>query len=364
MRERKRKLTALAALAAFVLLPAGCGNSRGQENEAAYLKEIDTSGYVTLGEYKGMDLTLKEPEIPEEYLESYIQYVLTNNPEYVEITGRTVQTGDVVNIDYEGKLDGVAFAGGTAKGADLTIGSGQFISGFEDGCIGMEIGQTRDVEARFPDPYKNNPDLAGKTAVFTVTLNGIREVKIPELTDEYVAGLGIEDCETTQEYRAFLRDILIQQQYGTPLERQYELAVEKAEADAEIKDAPEKMVDRMYTTLLSNVTSYAQMYGMDIGTFVAGEYGGEAADYEATLRGQARTMARRYLLLQAIAKKEGLEVSEAELEQEIAADAEDYGYETADDYREAIDVEAFREYLMTQKVIQFMVDNAAPKAAD
>lgn len=219
---------------------AGCGNSQKQENEAAYLKDIDTSGYVTLGEYKGMDLALEEPEIPEEYLESYIQYVLTNNPEYVDITDRAVQTGDVVNIDYEGKLDGVAFAGGTAQGADLTIGSGQFISGFEDGCIGMEIGQTRDVEARFPDPYKNNPDLAGKTAVFTVTLNGIREVKIPELTDEYVASLGMEDCETTQEYRAFLRDILIQQQYGTPLERQYELAVEKAEADAEIKDAPEK----------------------------------------------------------------------------------------------------------------------------
>lgn len=361
-----RKKTLFAIVSAAALMLAACGNTKDEETaqdtkDPAYLKDITVADFVTLGQYEGIELEMESPEVSDEYLEGYIQFMLANNPVYEQVTDRAVEMGDVVNIDYEGKLDGVAFEGGTAQGTNLGIGSGSFIEGFEEGCVGMEIGETRDVEAFFPDPYSRNPDLAGKTAVFTVTVNSISVPQTPELTDEYVAGLGIENCQSVEEYREFVHDILLEQQQSSFEDNKINLVVEQAAENAQIKEAPAGMVERMYSTLLANVTSYARMYGMEIGEFVAGEYGGEAESYEATLREQAETMAKRYLLMQAIAEEEGLVISDKELEEEIAAEAESYGYETAEEYREAIDVEAFREYLMTQKVIEFLADSALVK---
>ncbi len=361
----KRKLLG-SILAAAALTLAACGNTKeseeaGEAKEAVYLKDIAVEDYVTLGQFEGLEIDLEEPEVTEEYLESYIQFMLANNPVYTLVTDRAVEMGDVVNIDYEGKLDGVAFERGAAQGADLEIGSGSFIEGFEDGCIGMEIGETRDVEAHFPDPYSSNPDLAGKTAVFTVTVNSISVPQTPVLSDEYVAGLGIEDCESVEDYREFIHDILMEQQRTSFENDKMNLVVERAAENSQVKDAPAGMVERMRSTLLANITSYANMYGMEIGEFVAAEYGGEAEDYEKTLQTLSETMAKRYLLMQAIALEKELEVSDGELDEELAAEAVSYGYESAEEYREAIDVEAFREYLMTQKVIEFLAGSAVVK---
>ena len=166
------------------------------EKPGSYMKDLRAADYVILGNYKGVEITLDEPEVTDEYLEGYIDYVLQNSAVSTPVLDRPVEMGDVVNIDYVGKIDDVAFDGGTAQGYDLTIGSGRFIEGFEDGCIGMEVGETRDVEATFPDPYTNNPDLAGKVAVFTVTVNSISVEEIPELTDEYVQSLALEGLQS------------------------------------------------------------------------------------------------------------------------------------------------------------------------
>ncbi len=145
----KRILATIMTVALTASVFAGCGNSTEEKN----LSDIDLEKYVTsLGEYKGLELTGTKTEITDEYLESYIDYVLENSKESVEVTGRAVQTGDVVNIDYEGKQDGVAFEGGTGKGYDLTIGSNTFIDGFEDGLIGCNVGDTVDLNLTFPDP--------------------------------------------------------------------------------------------------------------------------------------------------------------------------------------------------------------------
>lgn len=332
------------------------GESQDAES-GRYLKDIDASDYVTLGNYEGIEIAINEPEVTEEMLEDYIAYILENNPISVPITDRSVEMGDIVNIDYEGKFDGVAFEGGTAAGTDLIIGSGRFIEGFEDGCIGMEIGETRDVEATFPDPYKSNPAYAGKTAVFTVTLNSIRVEEIPELTDEYVQSLLLEDCSNVEEYRAYAYDMLKENQEMNYASEKMDLAYTAVAEECYFEDAPAGMVQRMNETLESNIASYASMYGVDIGTYVEAFYGGEAEDYEETLLQQANMMAQYYLMLQAIADRENLTVSDDELEEQIGADAADYGYAT-DEYREMIDVEAFREYLMTQKVLEFIADNA------
>lgn len=363
----KKKFFAVMLTVIAAVIFSACGSPKKGETETVenprYMKELNAADYVTLGEYKNLEL---EPEVTDEYLEGYIEFILQNSAVAVPVADRTtVETGDVVDIDYAGKLDGVAFEGGTGQTSDLMIGSGSFIDGFEDGCIGMEIGETRDVTATFPDPYQNNPDLSGKEAVFTVTLNSISVMEVPELTDEYVSGLGIEDCSTVDEYKAFVYDILLEQQ-SAALEDEDEkagYAVEAAAANAEFEAPPEGMVDRMNETLLSNVTAYAQIYGADIGEYVSNAYGGSAEDYEATLRGQAEMMAQRYLMMQAIADAEDISVSDKELEEELLADAENYGYKSADEYKEVIDVEAYREYLITQKVMAFISDSATVKAA-
>lgn len=329
-----------------------------------YMKDLNAEDYVTLGEYKGVEVTLDEPEITDEYLDDYIEYVQQNNAVSTPVTDRAVEMGDVVNIDYVGKIDGVAFDGGSAQGSDLTIGSGQFIDGFEDGCIGMKVGETKDVEATFPDPYKNNPDLAGKVAVFTVTVNSISVEEIPELTDEYVQSLSLEGCTNVEEYRAYVYDVLLEQQQESYESDKADLAYEKVAAECEFKDAPEAMVTRMNNTLTSNLSSYASMYGVDLGTYVSAMYGGTAEEYETTLLEQSKMMAQHYLMMQAIADREGLSVSDEELEEQLSQEAQDYGYETVEEYKSLVDVEAFREYLMTQKVLAFLGENAVAVPAE
>jgi len=152
----------LAGAALLGALMTGCGNAdtdtaeSTQESAAAtetsaetetedygpeaYLSGINVADYVTLGEYKGIEVSVDAPVVTDEYLDSYIDYVLQSNMVTTEITDRPVEEGDIVNIDYEGKIDGVAFDGGTAQGYDLTIGSGTFIDGFADGLIGAETG--------------------------------------------------------------------------------------------------------------------------------------------------------------------------------------------------------------------------------
>ena len=329
-----------------------------------YMKDLNAEDYVTLGEYKGVEVTLDEPEITDEYLDDYIEYAQQNNAVSTPVTDRAVEMGDVVNIDYVGKIDGVAFDGGSAQGSDLTIGSGQFIDGFEDGCIGMKVGETKDVEATFPDPYKNNPDLAGKVAVFTVTVNSISVEEIPELTDEYVQSLSLEGCTNVEEYRAYVYDVLLEQQQESYESDKADLAYEKVAAECEFKDAPEAMVTRMNNTLTSNLSSYASMYGVDLGTYVSAMYGGTAEEYETTLLEQSKMMAQHYLMMQAIADREGLSVSDEELEEQLSQEAQDYGYETVEEYKSLVDVEAFREYLMTQKVLAFLGENAVAVPAE
>lgn len=362
---KKKMLAVMLVVIATVIFTACKSTEKAEAVEnPRYMKELNAADYVKLGEYKGLEL---KPEVTDEYLEGYIDFILQNSAVPVPVTDRTaVETGDVVDIDYVGKVDGVVFEGGTGQISDLIIGSGRFIDGFEDGCIGMEIGETRDVTATFPDPYQNNTDLSGKEAVFTVTLNGISVMEVPELTDEYVAGLGIEDCSTVEEYRTFVYDVLLEQQ-KIALEDENEragYAVEAAAANAEFEAPPQGMVDRMNETLLANVTTYAQMYGADIGEYVSSQYGGSADDYEATLRGQAEMMAQRYLMMQAIADAEGISVPDKEMKEELSADAEKYGYESVDEYKEVIDVEAYREYLLTQKVMELISDSAVVKAAE
>ena len=352
----KKKLLTAVLSALMVLTVTACGKK--DTSDLVYLKDFDASKYVELGDYKSVEISVDEPTVTEEELENTIQYWLEERPLNVPVTDRAAELGDVANIDYEGKLDGVAFEGGTDAGFDLTLGSGRFIPGFEDGVVGMEIGETKDVEVSFPDPYEYNPDLAGKPVVFTVTLNSLCIQETSELNDEFVAGLGWEGCSNVEEFRKYLYDNMLDGKKVQYEEEKEDAIVDELDKITTYKEAPDGMVDRMKDTLLANITFYAQMYGADVGTYVANVYGGTEEEYEETIRGQADMMAQRYIMLAAIAQAEGISVSDEELEEQLKAEAADFGYEV-EDYKAEIDTEAYREYLLVEKTMDYLVANVA-----
>ena len=164
------------------------------EDTNAYAYDYDVESLVKLGDYKGLTYTETDTSVSDEEVESQINSTLTAHATPEQIKDRAVEDGDTVNIDYEGKIDGETFEGGTASGASLTIGSDSFIDGFEDGLIGVKPGEKKTLNLKFPDDYKTNPDLAGKAVVFDVTVNYIEgDDIVPELTDDFVRGLSITD---------------------------------------------------------------------------------------------------------------------------------------------------------------------------
>ena len=363
----------LAGAALLGALVTGCGNADTDtaestqesvvesENAAeaetedfgpeAYLSGINVADYVTLGEYTGVEVSVDAPVVTDEYLDSYIDYVLQSNMVKTEVTDRPVEEGDIVNMDYEGKIDGVAFDGGTAQGYDLTIGSGAFIDGFEDGLIGAQSGETLDVNVTFPEDYRGE-EVAGKDAVFTVTVNSISVETLPELTDEFVQGLDV-GVNTVEEYRQYAYDLLMEEEQNTHDSNAEVAILEAVMANSELQDPPEDMTNRYYSRMIDNMTYYASMYGYDLETFLSIQGTSEDAIRESSVQA-----GQEIITMQAIAEAEGLSVTDEELDAEIESNAGSLGYDDVEEYRASLDVEGYREYMMSEKVLDFLLENA------
>ena len=185
------------------------------QTEAPERPDYKALDYVTLGEYKGLEVTLESTEVTDEEIDQQVASNLSASDKLEEVKEGTVESGDVANIDYEGKLNGEAFEGGTDKGYDLTIGSGTFIDGFEDGLIGKKIGDTVDLNLTFPENY-GSTELAGKDVVFTVTINSVK--RAPELTDALVAEIS-DEYKTVEEYRNSIKEQLETQNKSITIRR-------------------------------------------------------------------------------------------------------------------------------------------------
>lgn len=380
----KKIMMAVTAVSLSALMLSGCGKDAGtqesavsaesaaEENSAAaetetqkeypqeaYMDNLNVSDYVELGDYLGVEVSVEAPYVEDAQVDSYIENVRSNNKIKNEVTNRAVKDGDVTDISYVGKKDGVAFDGGTADNYELTIGSGNFIDGFEDGVIGMKTGETKDLNLTFPEAYQN-ADLAGAEVVFTVTLNKIYEEELPEMNDEFVAGLGVEDVATVEEYRQYVYDNLFK-----TAQAQHDMEVESAilkvvRGNADIKSVPDAMTERYYDRLVSNLTYQAGMYGFDLESFMLYGYGMTTEQYEEEMKVSAQEAAEQVMVLQAIAEKEGMTVSDEDMEADIEAKAGNYGYESADAYKEALgsEIRGYREYMMTEKMTAYLVENA------
>ncbi len=311
--------------------------------------------YVTVGDYSNLSLSLKAPKVDEAQWDELLLAVYRS---YVTerrggVRDRAVEEGDTVNIDYVGKKDGTAFGGGTDSGAELTIGSGRFIPGFEEGLKGVMPGETVDLELTFPETY-DNADLAGAAVVFTVTVNYI--MPGPEdMEDGFVAELSLEDVDTVEDLRQYVYDYLMENAQSSYRYSAQNAIMEQLLAGSVFEDSPESFTDSYKQSVRNSVERMAAENNVSADVFTNYFYGVDSEEY---VNASAEAQGKQELLLQAIANAEGLTVGDEELDLKLEEYAKKAGYESVDTLFEEFDREEYRNYFMCEKVMDFLIENA------
>ena len=349
----KKRFTIAVLVPVMVLSLAGCSSS-----SARYLKGLNASNYVTPCDYENIvvEIASEDYAVSETYVDYLVSYAVSSTAYEAEVTDRDdVQDGDIVDIDYVGTLDGEEFDGGSYEGYELTIGSGTFIDGFEEGLIGCTVGSTVDLELTFPEDYSSE-DLAGQDVVFTVTINSILETVTPELTDEWVLEQGIDGVETTDDFWQYYYDYLEEDAldaYDEELEEQIMMYL--VENSTFKKDLPSGMLDRLVETITEYYQEYADYYGYDtLDEFMQYYFSTEEGEYESYIEELAENAVQQLLVAKAISDKEGLNPSKSEWETTLSIYAAYYGYDSIEDYKEENDAESIRENMMLSNVLDYL----------
>ena len=266
---------------------------------------------VTLGAYEGLEIEKAKVTVTEDDIMKKQKKYQEQSARMIDVVDRPVKDGDIVNIDFEGKVDGVAFPGGTAKKYDLTIGSHSFIEGFEPQIIGMNIGDTRDINVTFPENY--TPELAGKPAVFTIVLHSIKEKQLPEINDELAA-----DCSTFNTLEELKNDI--KESILKSRERQSEYDVEdKIVAEITkntIVDIPEVFIENQLEDDMKRIEANLKYQGIDMATYckISGK---TIEEIKEERRPSAIENVKSQLVLQEIIKKENITATQEEVDAKI-----------------------------------------------
>lgn len=353
-------------LAAATLI-SGCSKKSAEETTAAEtaatgssaqetMAVVDLTGFdngtITLGEYKGIEVTKDPVEVTDEEVNEAIQNELEASAKYTE-TDRAVQTGDQVNIDYVGTKDGVAFDGGTAQGYDLSIGSGQFIEGFEEGLIGKKKGDKVTLNLTFPENYQS-ADLAGQAVVFEVTVNAVKEKQVPELNDAYVQENS--DFKTVDEYKEDKKQSLLKDK-NDQAEQKVKSDIYNAILNVSTVEPKQDAIDANFNNVVANYTNQASAYGMDLASFAGAFAGMGEADFKEVLKTQAEAIVEQRLVVTAIAEKEGIVITDED-RKEIA---DQMGYESVENMIETAGQFNVDDYIMNNKVMDFLTENAVIK---
>lgn len=393
----KKRILAAVMAAAVAMTMAGCGSTGAATESAtaatteetsaevaaegewmndptAYLSGVTVSDYVELpADYAALTVEVEPAaEVTDEEVESQIESQRQAAKELQEVSYRTtVQEGDVVNIDYVGKINGEAFDGGSAEGYNLEIGSGSFIEGFESGLIDQKVGDTVTLELTFPENYSDTTK-AGVDATFDVTINSIQEYVVPDLTDEFVAGLGIQDefgnvVGTVDEFRTYVRNYLIESnesQYTQRLEEA--IRVNLMENSTFKKDVPTAMIERLNDSMVQELTNYAMQYGVDLMTLMQLAYGSTEDTYLQDIKNMAAEGVKSNMIFKAVADAENLSLSDEDFQVKLETAVSASGYTSADEVSKE-DIEAYRETLDKRSALDFLKSKAvvvAPAAAE
>ena len=334
-----------------------------------YTAEVALKPPVSLGKYKGVAVTKQDaPEATQEEIEAELKRQQDANAKIVDVTDRAVQSGDMIKLDYAGTVDGVAFDGGTAEDADLTIGSGSFIPGFEDQLIGTGIGDEKDVTVTFPENY-HAKDLAGKEAVFHCKVNGIKEKQLPELNDEFADD--VSEFSTLDEYKENIAKNITDRKTQEMRTAKENEAVNAVIEDSKI-DIPAAMLTTQQEQLANEFAQNLQMQGMQLDMYL--QYTGMTREQLVEqMKPQAERRILTRLVLEQIAKEENIEVTDEDFEDQLQKMADQYRA-PIDNIRRVFDDEKakadLKKDIAVQKAVTLVTDSAveskekpAPKEA-
>lgn len=279
---------------------------------------------ITLGQYKGIEIEKINVEVTEDEVNEGIFQLQRDHVKEIDVTDRAVMNGDIVNIDYMGKKDGIAFDGGTAKGQPLEIGSHTFIDGFEEQIIGHNIGDEFDINVTFPEQY-HAAELAGVPVVFSIKLNGIKRTELYPVDDSFAHD--VFGFNTLAELQAAIREQIMAAKKGEAQREQEDIAVDKVIENAEM-DIPQEMIDAEVENMLKDFERNLQSQGLSLELYY--NYAGtDAESFRQSVVPQAEKAIQTRLVLDEIAKVENIEVSEADMEMEYAKYAMAYQADVA-----------------------------------
>ncbi len=342
-----KKLISLGLLVCIIVMCfAGCGKKEKEVSKNRILYNVELSDYVDLGEYKGIKVDTSSDKFAT-YYDEVIDSDVNSNEFFTreETSSGKIEDGDVANIDYVGKKDGVAFEGGTADGYDLEIGSGTFIDGFEEGLIGVEIGKTVDLDLTFPENY-GNEELAGADVVFTVKVNSAQK-KVVQKPEEYYSKLEFETVE------AYLEDVKNRAVENYLLDKIIE--------SSKINKYPEKDIETLYTAFKKMIeTTLSSQYGTDLPTYLDSMGQTEEEFKKTVIDEQIKIMMDSQMIMYGILDAEKIEIKESDINKQVKAELEKIGNSSVTEQavKDYYGEYYFEDLAATEKAIEVITKSA------
>ncbi len=358
----KKKKVWVLILAGLFVLAAACEKKEAEpeapaEESQETEREFADSSVTKLGTYKGIQVHV-DLEVTEEEVQAEIDSFLAANPATRPIEGKTViEEGDTVNIDFVGRMDGEEFQGGSSQGQgyNLTIGSGSFIPGFEEGLIGKETGTSCELPLTFPDPYNPNPDMSGAEVVFEVTVHEIVEFVDAELTDEYVKKN--TEYDTVEAYREAVRTGLAQyKESNRQSEKEYQVI--QALIDASEFDCAEGDLQSLRDSIVEEQQMYASYAGMELKEYLSAYMGMTQEEFDSQVDELAQFQLKSRLVIDAVTEAEGIGITEEEYQEGLENLAAQYGAGDGAAFEEMYGREMIEGSLVYDKTIDFIVGSA------
>ena len=309
---------------------------------------------VELGLYKGIEAPREEINITDAQVDEYIDEIRKRNARKLSVD-RAAKLGDTVTLDYDGYLDGTRFDGGKAEGADLELGSGQFVPGFEEQLVGMKIGDEKDIDITFPEDYHEG--LAGKAVVFKVKIHEITELELPAADDEFAKD--VSEFETLVEYRKAILEQLVDSRTKAVDEDFGYVVMQKAVENMKC-DVPLAMIEERMGDMINEYDRNLMARGMRLEEYMRMS-GMDPVSFQNMLKPQAEAQVRTDILLAAVAKAENIEVSEEEIDKSISEIAAAY-HATVEQIKEMVPSDAMAEDMKKKKASDLIMSTAVPTA--
>ncbi len=318
---------------------------------------------IELGTYKGITYTPVSTEVQEVEIQAALNNVISDATTYEtdeSREGTEVKEGDWLLIDYSGSLKetGEVFSGGTAKDEQLQIGSGKFIPGFEDALIGKIVGESTSIVVTFPENYSVNSELAGKEAVFAVTVKEVQIPQIPELTDELVSEHTNGVHKTIESYKEYLTEYLKQDKEAAARESMVSQVMEKVIANTKFVHVSEKDVEEYYNSVLTYYNTIAAHFGVSLESYVSYYYDKTLDEFYKEVKQIAEDTVKEQLVLDAIIEKEGITLSQEQYKEMVGEYMEQYDYDDQTEFEADYTVENLRQSMLYDLAIEFILENA------